>query len=349
MELPRLDRRLHELFSVALAVLRAPDPDEALAGLVGALVREMGFRAAIVRLLDVESQTLRFVAGEGLSEAYVKKGAIDLARSSLDERVMRGEAVEIDDVTTDPAFQYGARARDEGLRSVLAVPIVIHDEPRGVLRAYTGARHHFTDEERGVLSAVARLAGEAFEQARRRKAIELIERDISSTLDLREVLDRLLRQTIEGLRFAAAAIRLYDEEDGVLLPAAARGLSRRYLRAGERRADNALDRRVLTGEVVAIHDLAREGGLAYPQAALDEGIRAVLSVPLVCRGRAIGILRLYSKRVRTFDDAEVRFLRVVAELGALAIENARLHRLLSERLEELGAQTSGWYQFLTIS
>ncbi|MFI5289110.1 MAG: hypothetical protein ACHQ17_05650, partial [Polyangia bacterium] len=89
MELPRLDRRLHELFSVALAVLRAPDPDEALAGLVGSLVREMGFRAAIVRLLDVESQTLRFVAGEGLSEAYVKKGAIDLARSSLDERVMR--------------------------------------------------------------------------------------------------------------------------------------------------------------------------------------------------------------------------------------------------------------------
>jgi GAF domain-containing protein len=344
-----MEKKVRDLFSVAMAVISAPDPGDTLGELVRALVEDMGYRASIMRLLEPEAQVLELVAAHGLSEAYLAKGAVAPSGSRLDERVLAGEAVELEDVTTDPAFQYGERARAEGIRSVLAVPVRIHDEPQGVLRAYTGEPHVFSDEEREVLAAVAALCGEVFERKRRAAALAEIMRDVASTLEMREVLDRLLHHTVEGLHFSAAVVRLCDEESGELALAGARGLTRHYLRAGERRTDTPSDRCVLSGEIAIVHDLEREGGLPFVEEALAEGIRSVLTVPLRARGRGLGLLRVYSKRVRRFDPHEVRFVSLVAEVGALAIENARLHHVLEERVEELGAETSGWYQFLTLS
>ena len=307
---------LHGFFAVVLRVATASDPEESLRVIVRALVEEMGFAAAIVRLSDPEGETAD------------------------------GEA----------AFQYGVTGNDvdggeneEGMGGELAVPIEVHGVPRGVLRVYTAEEHRFTDEERELLSTVAQLSGELIERSRREQALQAIMRDLSSTLDAEEVVDRLLRHTVEGLHFSGAVLRLLEEETGELLVVGARGLSDEYLRAGERRADDPAASRVLAGERVIIHDLAAEGGLPYTQAALDEGIRSVLSVPLWSRGRARGVLRVYSKRVRRFDSHEVRFVQLVAELGALALMNAHLHGLLAERVEELGAEASGWYQYLALS
>jgi len=42
----------------------------------------------------------------------------------------------------------------------------------------------------------------------------------------------------------------------------------------------------------------------------------------------IGVLRVYTDRVREFSNEEIRFLEAVANLSALAIQNARLHQML---------------------
>lgn len=342
---PIPESRLGELVHVSLAVLSTDDPRQALTELVRALVHEMALRAAVVRLLDEEDQTLHSVAACGLSEAYLTKGPIVPTPGSLDARVLAGETVELRDVTTDPAFQYPAQARQEGLRAVLAVPVSVHGQPLGVLRAYRGATTSFTAADRRTLEATALLAGEAFDKARRTTALEALERDLASTLQLSEVVEHLVDHAIIGLRFAAAAVRLLDEEGGLEL-AGARGLDRRYLRAGERRGDSALDSRVLGGELVVIPDLSLDPKLQYADAALAAGIRAVVSAPLISRGRPLGLLRGYSRRVRTFDANDLRFVRLVADLGALAIDNARLHQALQERVAQLGSEVDGWYRFL---
>lgn len=344
---------LRGFLAVILRVAAASDPEDSLRAIVRALVEEMGFKAAILRLADPEREDreclLVLGAAHGLSAEYLAKGEVSVAAGSLDATVLAGQAVELLDVTRDAAFQYGERARLEGIRSVLAVPVRVHGVPRGVLRAYTAEERHFTAEERELMSALAQLSGELLERSRREQAIQAIMRDLSSTLDAEEVADRLLRHTVEGLHFSGAVLRLLDDDSEGLLVVGARGLSDEYLRAGERRADDPAFERVLDGETVIIHDLAAEGGLPFTRAALDEGIRSVLSVPLVSRGQARGVLRVYSKRVRRFDAHEVRFVRLVAELGALALENAHLHGLLADRVEALGAEASGWYQFLALS
>jgi GAF domain-containing protein len=44
--------------------------------------------------------------------------------------------------------------------------------------------------------------------------------------------------------------------------------------------------------------------------------------------KAIGVLRAYTAKAREFDEQEIRFMDAVANLSAIALENARLHQAL---------------------
>jgi GAF domain-containing protein len=63
----------------------------------------------------------------------------------------------------------------------------------------------------------------------------------------------------------------------------------------------------------------------------------------------IGVLRLYSSQMRGFSMEELAFAAAAANLGAVAIENAKLHEALKARLEALKEDSNGWYRFLTLS
>jgi PAS domain S-box-containing protein len=92
-----------------------------------------------------------------------------------------------------------------------------------------------------------------------------------------------------------------------------------------------------TGEPVLYNDipdeLLVEAALSDEHLALlrEVGMRAVLIVPMVGRGRTIGALTLVSAESgRTFDKSDVEFAEQIAERAALAVENARLYSQRSE-------------------
>jgi GAF domain-containing protein len=62
----------------------------------------------------------------------------------------------------------------------------------------------------------------------------------------------------------------------------------------------------------------------------------------------IGVMRLYSGNVRHFGPDEISLANAVADLGAIAIENARLHQMQQNRLEALKEDVDGWYRFLSL-
>src|SRR5205085_7779532 len=69
--------------------------------------------------------------------------------------------------------------------------------------------------------------------------------------------------------------------------------------------------------------------------ARREGLVALLSVPLIFAGQAIGTLNVYSGRPYKFSDEEVRILSALAELSAIAIEKARLYERIVDVEEQL--------------
>jgi len=80
---------------------------------------------------------------------------------------------------------------------------------------------------------------------------------------------------------------------------------------------------------VAIADVATDKRVHYQKEALEEGIRSILTLPIIARGKVIGVLRLLTDRPRQFSDEDVSFSASLAEVCGTAIENARMYERLS--------------------
>jgi signal transduction histidine kinase len=158
---------------------------------------------------------------------------------------------------------------------------------------------------------------------------------INSTLELEQVLNRIVRRTADAMNVRACSIRLLDETGARLYVAAVYGLSDSYVKKGDLVvAQNPLVREVLAGKVVAVDDVRTEKRLQYRAQALTEGIFSMLSAPLQGKRGALGLIRAYSTELNHFTEDDVSFLSAMASEGSLAIENAMAYRALGQ-LEEM--------------
>ena len=99
------------------------------------LTKMLGLKAASVRILDKEGVDLRLIGSYGLSEKYLDKGRVK-AEKSIQE-ALGGKTVYIRDASQDPSIQYQQEKHDEGIASILCVPIRAQEEVIGVLRVYS--------------------------------------------------------------------------------------------------------------------------------------------------------------------------------------------------------------------
>lgn len=153
------------LFETARAVHASLDLDEVLQQLVRNCARAVDVKAAVLRLLDPDGRTLQLRAAYGLSPEYLAKGPVVVQESELDREALNGSPVAVPDVRQDHRFQYPEEAAEEGIRSVLCVPVTLADEAIGVLRVYSDERRPFGEGEVDLLTAMAALGGIAIRNA----------------------------------------------------------------------------------------------------------------------------------------------------------------------------------------
>jgi len=164
---------------------------------------------------------------------------------------------------------------------------------------------------------------------------------ISSSLELDQVLQSIVKSTTDAMQVKACAVRLFDPETGQLRLSAVYGLSENYLAKGPVNvAQSHIDDEALSGTCVFISDVRTDTRFQYKEAAREEGIVSVLCVPLEVHGRAIGVMRVYTKEPVEFQDEDVQFLSVLASLAGLAIENARLYESIRNSYQ--GVMAAFW-------
>ncbi|HYE62617.1 MAG TPA: GAF domain-containing SpoIIE family protein phosphatase [Phycisphaerales bacterium] len=153
------------------------------------------------------------------------------------------------------------------------------------------------------------------------------------------VLGVALESALDVLELDAGSIVLLAEDsDGVtgesesdLVLKASRGLSQDWLTSPlPLSKDRVFDRQALAGELVIVEDIAHDPRILIPDRAEAEGLRAAIHVGMVFRGRPMGVIRLYSRRPRGFDESERRLLRSLAEQAAAALEQSRLMKFEQE-------------------
>jgi GAF domain-containing protein len=167
---------------------------------------------------------------------------------------------------------------------------------------------------------------------------------ILSSSSLQSTLDTLVERSVSALGVKGGSLRLVDEQTHLLEQVASWGLSDSYLNKGAVSSDHSVPQ-VLSGEVVCIQDAYDDPRVQYRDELRAEGINTMLSLPLVASGASIGVLRLYSTERREFSNEEIELVSALAELGGLAIANARLYKAegvkLSSLLRGVGIELEG--------
>jgi GAF domain-containing protein len=162
---------------------------------------------------------------------------------------------------------------------------------------------------------------------------------VNSSLDPETVLKKVAERISWALEVKACSIRLVSPDGKYLAASASHGLSTDYLRKGRIEVDKSgIDQEALRGKAVQIKDAGADPRFQYPDAAQREGIASVAVVPLrVEDGTSLGVLRVYSGQSREFSEEEIEFLEAMADLCALAIQNAKRHESLRSDFDLLTA------------
>src|SRR5947209_12618871 len=126
------------LHQAALTFSSSLDLEQVLQSIVKSTAEAMQVKGCVLRLLDPRTGQLQLGAVYGLSGGYLAKGPVEVGRSPIDSEALRGAPVIIPDISADNRFQYQHAAKQEGLVSVLCVPLEVHGKAIGVMRVYTG-------------------------------------------------------------------------------------------------------------------------------------------------------------------------------------------------------------------
>jgi two-component system NtrC family sensor kinase len=186
---------LSELREISRLVNSTLNLDEILGTIVNKLPEAIGVKGCTIRLLHPATNRLELAAASGVSETYLSRGSITREDSIFS--VLKGEPVTIYDAENDPRVDYHQEIREEGVKSILAVPIKNNNEIIGVLRLLTDSPHSFSASEINFTVTMAEEGGNAIEKARTYRKITLLFNQIEEhERFLQTILDSLWLQLL---------------------------------------------------------------------------------------------------------------------------------------------------------
>lgn len=209
----------------------------------------------------------------------------------------------------------------EGHELPLSQVVLAHKTPDGRVDFFATIGRDIGDRKR----AEERMAG----------LLEIV-KETSGTLDLDQLLQKVLRRTAALLPCDRVITYYWNSERQIFHDVARYGLPDELVAdavAMEFRPGTPLVDRLAQGQTVVINDTAEQQ--LIPRQVLDHfGIRALLAVPLVVRGRRLGALvGVRTQPVRRFERDEAQLLESIARQLAMAIETVDLYRAQQEEAQ----------------
>lgn len=172
--------------------------------------------------------------------------------------------------------------------------------------------------------------------ARELKLLHRISQVLGYDLGLSDVLQVIVNVTADLMNSKIVSILLVDERNRNLNIAATQSLSSAYRDKPSVPLDRSVSgRAVQTKTAQVVWDVQNEETYGFREIAKLENIRSMLSVPMLIRGQAIGVINSYSSIPRNYSEDDIKMLSLVAGQAAIAIENARLQAATAAFQEDL--------------
>lgn len=251
----------------------------------------------------------------------------------------------------------------------LDVPTIIVSDAPGEDAAVTalkaGAHDYVTKANFGrLLPAVDRELRDAEAHKERQLGAEHIQRHrelqtamidaslaITSTLDLKTVLNFLLEKVDLVLPNSATTVKLYNKETAVLEPIACRNIDEEiwkatYKASNRNRNRHAASSQLTDGMPTVLEKTSRDpGGVDIFR---KYGFVSYLEVPLLAKDEMLGVLGFYAHKGHQFRQEEVEFLSMVTTQAAIAIQKSQLYEQTKQQTAELERANKAKSEFLSL-
>ncbi len=158
--------RLDALSEVTQSLATSPYVEEIIQLLVNVTAEQFMYKVCTVRLLDESSGELVLRATQAKSSEYQRKRSIRVGESIAGRAVVERRPIVVPDVLTEDEYIGHELAAQQGLRSMICVPLTIQNKSIGVLTCYTEELHDFSDVEIKALETIAQQAAFSIERAK---------------------------------------------------------------------------------------------------------------------------------------------------------------------------------------
>jgi sigma-B regulation protein RsbU (phosphoserine phosphatase) len=327
-----LSELLTLLLEVSEQITSTLDLDELMARIAQVVKRAIDYEIFAILLLNEKTQELRVRFSLGHPEEVVRKLRIKVGEGIVGRAAQLRRAVLVNDVLEDPAYIPSLAS----VRSELAVPLLSKNRVIGVIDLEAPWPDFFHESHRNILELLAsrmamaienaRLYRRSVRQARTLQLLNEISRELTSVLVLNELLRKIGTLTKRLVDYHRFSILLADEHTQtfntvISLKQDERMPEKYTVHFGHGLVGAAATLR----QTVVVPEVSKDARYI----AVNPETRSEMTVPLIHRGRVIGVIDLESLQPNYFTDEHVRIFSTLAPQIAIAIENARLYERVS--------------------
>lgn len=158
--------RIGALSDVSKTISASPYIEEILQLLVGLTAQRFDYIVCTVRLLDEAHEELVLRATQAPAKAYARKRAIKLGESIAGRAIAENRPIIVPDVQEEESYIGHELAVEQGMRSMICIPLTIQDRAVGVMSCYTADVREFPEEEIKALELLAKQAAVSIEHAK---------------------------------------------------------------------------------------------------------------------------------------------------------------------------------------
>ena len=332
--------QLRRLYQVSKVIHSTLDQQEALDLIVREAVGLVNATSGSVVLINPIDGFLEIQAAHGLYAGAKLK--LRVGEGITGWVAQQGKSAIVPDVSADKRYV----PVHEHTRSELAVPLEINGVLSGVVNVDSDKPSAFDENDLALLTELASQAAlvihnaflyeKSLIRANLFESLITVGQAINSAVDLDEALAAITREAASLMNAKTCALQLLDESSSHLTLVASHGAGEAYLnKPGVDIAESFLGSVVNLKKPLQIENVQTSNAYQQQDIAREEGLVAMLSIPLEFGGNAIGTLNVYKEETYVFSNDEIHIATALAELSALAIEKARLLERIVESEELL--------------
>ena len=351
-DLQRRNVELDALSRISQAVNFTLAADDILELIYTQTSKVLDTRNFYIAMIDEKRDMMRFAFYIEGSERLYPDDEWPIETGLMGEIMRRGQPIVTDDYVAE-CERRGLKPGGRPGKAWMGVPLSGGNRPMGLM-AVSDFRPEitYTQEQLQIFAAIADQAASVLyktqlyrqteERARQLAVLNEVGSSITSTLDLRTVLETIVAKAIELLGAEAGSLLLLDEQHNELVFEVTFGPAAEDLRGQRLPFGKGIVGAVAqTRQPQIVNETQTDARwLRDVDRSTAFSTRAIVAVPMITKDRVIGVLELINKRdADRFTEDDQQLLTAFATNAAVAVENARLFTMtdqaLASRLDEL--------------